>query len=88
MNNSNAIRVIAIVLGLIAIVLVIVGWRMSRGFAESAARAQAESQASAATPAATQIQVVVATHPLAANVPIKSSDVVVAPMTIAPTIQA
>ena len=85
MNNSNAIRVIAIVLGLIAIVLVIVGWRMSRGFAESAARAQAESQASAATPAATQIQVVVATHPLAANVPIKSSDVVVAPMTIAPT---
>lgn len=85
MNNSNAIRVIAIVLGLIAIVLVIVGWRMSRGFAESAARAQAESQAAATTQAAPQIQVVVATHPLAANVPITSSDVVVAPMTIAPT---
>lgn len=85
MNNSNAIRVIAIVLGLIAIVLVIVGWRMSRGFAESAARAQAEAQTAPAAPAAPQIQVVIATHPLAANVPIKESDVVVAPMTIAPT---
>ncbi|MBA4283925.1 MAG: Flp pilus assembly protein CpaB [Xanthomonadaceae bacterium] len=85
MNNSNAIRVIAIVLGLIAIVLVIVGWRMSRGFAESAARAQAEAQATPAAPTAPQIQVVVATHPLAANVPIKDSDVVVAPVTIAPT---
>lgn len=85
MNNSNAIRVIAIVLGLIAIVLVIVGWRMSRGFAESATRAQVESQVALATPASPQIQVVVATRPLAANVPIKDSDVVVAPMTIAPT---
>ncbi len=85
MNNSNAIRVIAIVLGLIAIVLVIVGWRMSRGFAESAARAQQQAQTEAAAPAAPQIMVVVATRPLAANVPIKDSDVVVAPMTIAPT---
>jgi len=85
MNNSNAIRVIAIVLGLIAIVLVIIGWRMSRGFAESAARAQAEAQAAPAAPAVPQIKVVVATHPLAANVPIKDSDVVLAPVTIAPT---
>jgi pilus assembly protein CpaB len=85
MNNSNAIRVIAIVLGLIAIVLVIIGWRMSRGFAESAARAQAEAQVAPATPAVPQIKVVVATHPLAANVPIKDSDVVLAPVTIAPT---
>ncbi|WP_293367517.1 Flp pilus assembly protein CpaB [Nevskia sp.] len=84
MNNSNAIRVIAIVLGLIAIVLVIIGWRMSRGFAESAAKAQASQQAAAA-PTSPQIMVVVATHPLAANVPLKDSDVVVAPMTIAPT---
>jgi len=85
MNNSNAMRIVAIVLGLIAIVLVIVGWRMSRGFAESAARAQAESQAAPSLTATPQIQVVVATRPLAANVPIKDSDVVVAPMTIAPT---
>lgn len=85
MNNGNAIRGIAIVLGLIAIVLVIIGWRMSRGFAESAARAQQASLAAAITPPAPQIQVVVATRPLAANVPIKDSDVVVAPMTIAPT---
>jgi pilus assembly protein CpaB len=84
MNNSNAIRLIAIVLGLIAIVLVIIGWRMSRGFAERAEQAQAQ-QTQSATPAVPQIMVVVATKPLGANRPIEASDVVVAPMTIAPT---
>lgn len=84
MNNSNAIRLIAIVLGLIAIVLVIIGWRMSRGFAERAEQAQAQ-QTQSATPAVPQIMVVVATKPLGANRPIEAADVVVAPMTIAPT---
>jgi len=85
MNNSNAIRLIAIVLGLIAIVLVIIGWRMSRGFAERAEQAQAQQSQSSATPAAPQIMVVVATKPLAANRVVEAADVVVAPMTIAPT---
>lgn len=85
MNNSNAIRLIAIVLGLIAIVLVIIGWRMSRGFAERAEQAQAQQSQASSTPAAPQIQVVVATKPLAANRVIEAADVVVAPMTIAPT---
>lgn len=85
MNNSNAIRVVAIVLGLLAIILAIVGWRMSRSFAESASRAQEQQQVAATTPTVPQIQVVIATRPLAANVPITSDAVVLAPVTIAPT---
>lgn len=85
MNNSNAIRVVAIVLGLLAIILAIVGWRMSRSFAESASRAQEQQQVAATSPTVPQIQVVIATRPLAANVPITSDAVVLAPVTIAPT---
>ncbi len=84
MNNSNAIRIVAIVLGLLAIILAIVGWRMSRSFAESAAKAQAQ-QPVAAAPAVPQILVVIATRPLAANVPIDRDAIVLAPVTIAPT---
>ncbi|MDP3294132.1 MAG: Flp pilus assembly protein CpaB [Nevskia sp.] len=84
MNNSNAIRIVAIVLGLLAIILAIVGWRMSRSFAESAAKAQ-EQQPVAAAPAVPQILVVIATRPLAANVPIDRDAIVLAPVTIAPT---
>lgn len=84
MNNSNAIRIVAIVLGLLAIILAIVGWRMSRSFAESASKAQ-EQQPVAAAPAVPQIMVVIATKPLAANVPIDKDAVVLAPVTIAPT---
>ncbi len=87
MNNSNAIRIVAIVLGLLAIILAIVGWRMSRSFAESAAKAQEQQQqgTSTASPAVPQILVVIATKPLAANVPIDKDAVVLAPVTIAPT---
>lgn len=84
MNNSNAIRIVAIVLGLLAIILAIVGWRMSRSFAESAAKAQ-EQQPAATAPAVPQIMVVIATRPLAANAPIDRDAVVLAPVTIAPT---
>jgi len=84
MNNSNAIRIVAIVLGLLAIILAIVGWRMSRSFAESASKAQ-EQQPVAAAPAVPQILVVIATRPLAANVPIDRDAIVLAPVTIAPT---
>lgn len=84
MNNSNAIRIVAIVLGLLAIILAIVGWRMSRSFAESAAKAQ-EQQPVATAPAVPQILVVIATRPLAANVPIDRDAIVLAPVTIAPT---
>ena len=84
MNNSNAIRIVAIVLGLLAIILAIVGWRMSRSFAESASKAQ-EQQPVAAAPAVPQIMVVIATRPLAANVPIDRDAIVLAPVTIAPT---
>lgn len=86
MNNSNAIRIVAIVLGLLAIILAIVGWRMSRSFAESAAKAQEQQQQSpSASPAVPQILVVIATKPLAANKPIDKDAVVLAPVTIAPT---
>ncbi|WP_293390289.1 Flp pilus assembly protein CpaB [Nevskia sp.] len=84
MNNSNAIRIVAIVLGLLAIILAIVGWRMSRSFAESASKAQ-EQQSVATAPAVPQILVVIATRPLAANVPIDRDAIVLAPVTIAPT---
>ncbi|WP_295687059.1 Flp pilus assembly protein CpaB [uncultured Nevskia sp.] len=84
MNNSNAIRIVAIVLGLLAIILAIVGWRMSRSFAESASKAQ-EQQPVSAAPAVPQIMVVIATRPLAANVPIDRDAIVLAPVTIAPT---
>lgn len=87
MNNSNAIRIVAIVLGLLAIILAIVGWRMSRSFAESASKAQEQQQQGTftASPAVPQILVVIATKPLAANVPIDKDAVVLAPVTIAPT---
>ncbi|WP_022977828.1 Flp pilus assembly protein CpaB [Nevskia ramosa] len=84
MNNSNAIRIVAIVLGLLAIILAIVGWRMSRSFAESASKAQ-EQQPVSAAPAVPQIMVVIATRPLAANMPIDRDAIVLAPVTIAPT---
>lgn len=84
MNNSNAIRLVAIVLGVLAIVLAFAGWKMSRSFAESANRAQ-QTEAAAQPPAVPQILVVIATRPLAANVPITSDAVTLAPVTVAPT---
>ncbi len=85
MNNSNAIRLVAIVLGVLAIVLAFAGWKMTRNFAESASRAQQQSEAAAQPPAVPQILVVIATRPLAANVPITADAVTLAPVTIAPT---
>lgn len=81
--SSNAIRAVAIVLGLLAIILAVVGWRMSRSFAENASRTQAAAQPSAQQ-AVPQILVVIATQSLPANTPITKDQIVLAPVTVAP----
>lgn len=82
--SSKAIQAIAILLGVVAVILIVFVWQMSRTFAENAASAQPKAEAQAA-PAQPQVLVVIATNPLAANIPIKKDDVVLTPVTVAPT---
>ncbi len=81
--SSNAIRAVAIGLGLLAIVLAFFGYRMSHRFAENAARAQ--QQTAQTTAAAPQFLVVIATRPLPANSAIEKDSVALAPVTVKPT---
>ncbi|MBX6421472.1 MAG: Flp pilus assembly protein CpaB [Nevskia sp.] len=81
--SSNVIRVVAVVFVVLAIVLAIVAFRMSRNYAQTASNAAAPQQAGG-QPAAPQIQVVVATRPLLANQPISKDAVALEPVQIAP----
>jgi len=83
--SSKAIQAIAILLGVIAVILIVFVWQMSRTFAENAASAKPPAADTQAAPAQPQVLVVIATSPLAANVPIKKDDVVLTPVTVAPT---
>lgn len=83
--SSKAIQAIAILLGVVAVILIVFVWQMSRTFAENAASAQPKAAEAQAAPAQPQVLVVIAANPLAANIPIKKDDVVLTPVTVAPT---
>ncbi|GAC1628196.1 MAG: Flp pilus assembly protein CpaB [Nevskia sp.] len=83
--SSKAIQAVAIILGIIAIILIVFVWRLSRSFAENVATTAPATQVQQQQAAAPQYLIVIATAPLAANVPIKKDDVVLAPVTIQPT---
>ncbi len=76
--SSNALRIIAGVTVLLAVVLAAVGYRISRQFAENAEKA-AQAQA------APQTLAVIALRPLAAYQPIPRDSIVLAPVAVPPT---
>lgn len=75
--SSNALRIIAAITVLLAVILAGVGYRISRQFAENAEKA-AQAQA------APQTLAVIALKPLAAYLPIPRDAVVLAPVAVAP----
>jgi pilus assembly protein CpaB len=86
--SSNALKIIAAVTVLLAIVLAVVAFQMTRSYsvADEAARddaAQGAEQA-ARDPAETMPRAVVAVAPLAANEPISAEQVRVAPVAVQP----
>lgn len=82
--SSNAIRVAAAVLVVLAIVLAVIGFRMANRYASSAQQAvQASNEAQ--SQAAPQTLVVVATKPLPANKPLDKDAVALVPVAVAPT---
>lgn len=76
--SSNALRIIAAVTVLLAVILAVVGYRISRQFAENAEKA-AQAQA------APQTLAVIALKPLAAYQPIPRDAIVLAPVAVPPT---
>ncbi|MDR3415968.1 MAG: Flp pilus assembly protein CpaB [Nevskia sp.] len=82
--SSNLIKIIAVFFVALAVILAIVGFRMSHQYAENANRAAELAQAQAQTNTVPQTQVVVATKPLPANQPITSDEVKLVPVQIAP----
>jgi pilus assembly protein CpaB len=81
--SSNAIRVAAAVLVVLAILLAVIGFRMANRYAsgaQQAVQAQAEQQKQAVP----QTLVVVATKPLPANKPLDKDAVALVPVAVAP----
>ncbi|MBI2383573.1 MAG: Flp pilus assembly protein CpaB [Gammaproteobacteria bacterium] len=78
--SSTALKIAAVTLVLVAAVLAIVGYRMSRQFAETAEQAAQQVQA-----AAPQTMAVVALKPLAAYKPIAKEAVALVPVAVPPT---
>ncbi|MDB5974817.1 MAG: Flp pilus assembly protein CpaB [Nevskia sp.] len=80
--SSNLIKIIAAVFVVLAIILAFVGYRMSHEYADSANKASQQAQVQPAV--APQIQVVVATQPLLANLPIDRGSLKVVGADVAP----
>lgn len=76
--SSNALRIVAAITVLLAVILAVVGYRISRQFAENAEKA-AQAQA------APQTLAVIALKPLAAYQPIPRDAIVLAPVAVPPT---
>src|SRR5882757_7008923 len=81
--SSNAIKIVAGVFVVLAIILAFVGFRMSRNYAQNA-QVQQQAAAQAPTQAVPQTLVVVATKPLLANEPIAKDSVALVPVQVAP----
>lgn len=86
--SSNALKIIAAVTVLLAIVLAVVAFQMTRSYsvADDAARSGAEGEDAQAQPdpAESMPRAVVAVAPLAANEPISAEQVKVAPVAVQP----
>jgi pilus assembly protein CpaB len=81
--SSNLIKIIAAVFVVLAVILAVIGYRMSHDYADNASKAsQQASQAQA--PATTQIQVVMAIKPLLANQKIDPASLKVVGVEVAP----
>lgn len=76
--SSNALKIVAIVTVLLALLLAVVGYRISRQYAENAEKAMQQAQA------APQILAVVALKPLAAYKPIERDRIALVPIAVAP----
>jgi len=79
--SSNAIKIVAGVFVVLAVILAFVGFRMSRNYAQNA---QLQQTAQAQNPAVPQTLVVVAVKPLLANQPIDKDSVALVPVQVAP----
>lgn len=83
--SSNAIKIIAGVFGVLAIILAIVSYKMSRSYAQTAAApVQTAAQAQGQTAVVPTTLVVVATKPLIADQPISKDAVALIPVQVAP----
>lgn len=76
--SSTALKVLTAVLAGLALILALIGYRVSRQYAENAQKAQA-------APAAPQTLAVVALKPLAAYKPIDKDSIALVPLAVAPT---
>lgn len=76
--SSNALKIVAVAAVLLALLLALVGYRISRQYAENAEKAVQQAQA------APQILAVVALKPLAAYKPIPREHVALVPIAVAP----
>jgi pilus assembly protein CpaB len=80
--SSNAIKIIAIVFVVLAVILAVIGYKMTRNYAETATKATQQIQAQAAAQPTTEV--VVAIKPLLADQPITSDDVKVVGVAVPP----
>jgi pilus assembly protein CpaB len=80
--SSNLIRIIAVFFVLLAVILAIIGFRMSQRYAETARLAAEKAKNAQST--AHQVQVVVSVKPLEANQPIPEDAVKLAPVDVPP----
>lgn len=78
--SSTALKIVAVVSVLVAVILAVVGYRMSQSFAERAERVEVQVQQQEAQ----QELAVVALHPLPAYAPIKKDDVALVPVSVVP----
>ncbi|MDN5874923.1 MAG: Flp pilus assembly protein CpaB [Sinobacteraceae bacterium] len=83
--SSNAIKISAIVLVILALILVFVAWRYGKSLEAHSRQQQAQQQQQSVPQSAEPTtDVVVATQPLPAQVKIEKSDVALVPVQIAP----
>lgn len=81
--SSNAIKIIAIVFVVLAVILAVIGYKMTRNYAETATKATQQIQAQVANQQQL-VDVVVAIKPLLADQPITTDDVKVVGVAVPP----
>lgn len=82
--SSNAARIVAAVAVLLTVALAVLGWRVSREYAEKSERAQAQVREQAEEKKAPKILAVIAVKPLSAYRKIAKDEVVLGEVSIAP----
>jgi len=82
--SSNLIKIIAAVFVVLAVILAVIGYRMSHDYADNASKASQQASQAQAAPATSQIQVVMAIKPLLANQKIDPASLKVVGVEVAP----